>query len=1529
MTHAEGTEGTSPMAQMRSAAAPAETLAPMEFSFEVSPHTSRLHPFRNQQPLGLSLREDDGEADVVHHGRLSLSELRTLVKQAKDFQAAWRGLTPLQQRLARGAAHRPEALSPENFKPAHALAGSRSRFILRRHSSTDADEAGAECLPRCDVSVEYRHGRLGGRTLSFLQPVGTGRLTGVATTSPPTRLCMECLAPLAPLPGQEMSVLKESARGPLGEKILYCARGSESDLFCSGPCRARFFGKRNGASLRHQLFELERGVCQRCGLDCHSLWQSLQNIAPAQRLVKLRRLADDLGSSRSTASTASTDLKEASRLRALTSHLQTKGASCEGKEERQEGQEGSDEGMAAKAAKAKKAKKAKKAEPEPSSPPPSSPQRSGNLTEGFLWQADHVVPVWRGGGVCGLENLQTLCAACHGQKTKQEAQERAEARRAQRQPRLWPAGRLAAKAKWALRAADAKEIDLEDVDDEESAMSAGLHGREFPFLRSFEVVHFKVRIFAKAGVTEPADASSTRWIERFQRGTVFCAYVKDPLAWQRTGLYKYLVFAWDRRQQKYEGWEASGLHTRFFTQEEVSAGVKLLNDAGRREELLTSWTDDELPSLPPLESCGGSTGTRLPRLDSRDRDSVFTPRLTGYKPYGTLEHLGGKKSPLSRAKGAPYARKVTAKATEAADVPPGRGHRRGARAHGRVADSGLGLRGLLPGLSCQPLDPYAQATALDVVQPANPEFDVGLFDGRTLPLPDKSMDCALFSFVLHHCRHFELQRALLMEAARVSRSWVVICEDTPEETIHWKGTRGHDHLGQFHPASEWRKMFSKIGFNLLHQGPIWEGPRKGPSPYFCKRCYFILQVPAGLCPQPSPGLVGLSGCCALPTRGEAGAAHSSLSDDERRGLLEAALEQDPAGAEIIGNIKERWFKSTGPLSNEEHEDVPQEEFCAFSQMSLPRRLEQNLQLQGILKPSPIQRAAIPVALTGQDLVGIAATGSGKTLAYLLPLLLRALSAGLPEGAFGLVLLPTRELALQVAACADALLGSSQDKDAAQTLDVESHDEALSRVSVVSIWGGAPRWEQQHQLQHGRKWPHRQLPGHAWVIAATPGRLLDLICSEVDEGRRPLHGVRVLVLDEGDRMLEEGLGDQLDAVARHTALLRQTLFFSATWCEGKVGLQASCLCRQSPVMVQVGSGDSSDQLTTSLANRNILQMVEVFDQEESEEERETRKLSRLLELLRLELQVGGDSEEKERPLFKALVFCMTKKFADCLVEKLNEASCEAVAIHGNKTQDERLFNLDLFANSKPSGPRILVATDVLGRGIDLPNVTHVFVFDMPGCIEDYIHRIGRTARGLDGQGKAITFFEFAPCVPQLAKELMVHLDECAQEIPAELQQIAEDVSSGRRLQSKKQRTREQGNAHGDQQSTSPADLATPEELGEWNAGGYRSWMFENANLNNGKASQDSGWLVFKKAGVLHTDRGSGSWQLEEEQMLVRFGAFVLRLTLHKKWNGKKHLNFCTEDLEASGKSLSGWVQKSKSYKFHDAGADPPNGEECPP
>lgn len=357
-----------------------------------------------------------------------------------------------------------------------------------------------------------------------------------------------------------------------------------------------------------------------------------------------------------------------------------------------------------------------------------------------------------------------------------------------------------------------------------------------------------------------------------------------------------------------------------------------------------------------------------------------------------------------------------------------------------------------------------------------------------------------------------------------------------------------------------------------------------------------------------------------------------------------------------------------------------------------------------------------------------------------------------------------------------------------------------------------------------------------------------------------------------------------------------------------------------MILRIGSGESAeDSLRQSaLANRNIRQIVEVFDAEESEEEREERKLSRLLELLRLEL-VTSDKVDKgpdSESLQKALVFCTTKKFADGLVAKLSASGCPAVAVHGNKTQTERLQNLAAFASATLQAPRILVATDVLGRGIDLPNVTHVFVYDMPGCIEDYVHRIGRTARGLDGQGKSITFFEFTPCVPKLAEELAHHLADTAQHIPVELKRIVEEVASGSRAPGKKPRT-SQGETNDQQTASFRADLATPEELGDWNAGGYRSWMIE-MNALSARESKDTGWLVFGSAGVLHTDRGPGCWKLEEEHMLVNFGTLELRLTLRKTWNGRRHCNFLVEDnnLMAGVFSLSGWVQKTKNYKFQE-------------
>eukprot|EP00434_Breviolum_minutum_P019592 symbB.v1.2.017282.t1/scaffold1325.1/size176917/8 len=358
------------------------------------------------------------------------------------------------------------------------------------------------------------------------------------------------------------------------------------------------------------------------------------------------------------------------------------------------------------------------------------------------------------------------------------------------------------------------------------------------------------------------------------------------------------------------------------------------------------------------------------------------------------------------------------------------------------------------------------------------------------------------------------------------------------------------------------------------------------------------------------------------------------------------------------------------------------------------------------------------------------------------------------------------------------------------------------------------------------------------------------------------------------MLEEGLGDQLDAVARRTAQMRQTLFFSATWREEKVGEEARRFCRHEPVVIQIGEDGDAVQGKVSACPRNIKQIIEVFDDEESEEKREERKLARLLELLRLALEErkttsANDVEtaQKKGVAFgKALVFCTTKKLADTVVQQLADRGCHALAVHGGKAQQElprlekgvidgwprpvcweRLHNLESFASSEEQAPNVLVATDVLGRGIDLPNVTHVFVFDMPGCIDDYIHRIGRTARGMDGEGQAICFFEYADCLPNLAKELVEHLEVTLQPVPSELERIAKEVAEGGRC-GKKMKMEES--------EPGICDLATAEELGIWNASGYRSWMWIK------ESSKASGWFVFRHAGILNTDRGPGKWRIEE-------------------------------------------------------------------
>eukprot|EP00930_Biecheleria_cincta_P023520 TRINITY_DN16982_c0_g1_i1.p1 TRINITY_DN16982_c0_g1~~TRINITY_DN16982_c0_g1_i1.p1 ORF type:complete len:1511 (-),score=233.62 TRINITY_DN16982_c0_g1_i1:373-4905(-) len=367
----------------------AEPSQSLQFRFELSPYTSRLHLHLESRSLGCSVRPEEGGQEAADRVakiiQVPQSQVATqLMSQAAEFRAAWLGLSPYQQRLAKGVEHDVTSLASQRPE-APPLSGSRSRFVLRRQSSTDADEASADDLPRCEVRVEYLHGRLSGQVLTFLQPVSLRATHGAGARqrkSPPgdgfaespatsqkscQLLCMECLTTLdMDMFDTSPELLAEPSKGPSGEEVTHKSdiRNSEESLFCTGSCRARYFGKRSGGSLRRQLFELERGICQSCGIDCHSVFQSLLTASPGpRRHACLSEVAPRIASNPILASR----ILEAQR-----------------------------------------------------------------VTEGLLWQADHIVPVWEGGGMCGVENLQSLCVACHAAKTSSEASQRANRRQTER-----------------------------------------------------------------------------------------------------------------------------------------------------------------------------------------------------------------------------------------------------------------------------------------------------------------------------------------------------------------------------------------------------------------------------------------------------------------------------------------------------------------------------------------------------------------------------------------------------------------------------------------------------------------------------------------------------------------------------------------------------------------------------------------------------------------------------------------------------------------------------------------------------------------------------------------------------------------------------------------------------------------------------------------------------------------------------------------------------------------------------------------
>ncbi|KAK5899332.1 hypothetical protein CesoFtcFv8_008823 [Champsocephalus esox] len=361
-------------------------------------------------------------------------------------------------------------------------------------------------------------------------------------------------------------------------------------------------------------------------------------------------------------------------------------------------------------------------------------------------------------------------------------------------------------------------------------------------------------------------------------------------------------------------------------------------------------------------------------------------------------------------------------------------------------------------------------------------------------------------------------------------------------------------------------------------------------------------------------------------------------------------------------------------------------------------------------PTPIQSQGWPVALSGKDMVGIAQTGSGKTLAYLLPAIVHIQHQPFLEhgdGPICLVLAPTRELAQQVQ-------------------QVAAEYGMASRLKSTCIYGGAPKGPQIRDLERGVE-----------ICIATPGRLIDFL----ECGKTNLRRCTYLVLDEADRMLDMGFEPQIRKIVEQIRPDRQTLMWSATWPKEVRQLAEDFL--KDYVQINVGALQLS-------ANHNILQIVDVCNDMEKED-----KLIRLLEEI---------MSEKEN---KTIIFVETKRRCDELTRRMRRDGWPAMGIHGDKSQQERDWVLNEFRYGKAP---ILIATDVASRGLDVEDVKFVINYDYPNSSEDYIHRIGRTARS-QKTGTAYTFF--TPNNMKQASDLIAVLREANQAINPKLIQMAED------------------------------------------------------------------------------------------------------------------------------------------------------------
>jgi ATP-dependent RNA helicase DDX3X len=391
----------------------------------------------------------------------------------------------------------------------------------------------------------------------------------------------------------------------------------------------------------------------------------------------------------------------------------------------------------------------------------------------------------------------------------------------------------------------------------------------------------------------------------------------------------------------------------------------------------------------------------------------------------------------------------------------------------------------------------------------------------------------------------------------------------------------------------------------------------------------------------------------------------------------------------------------------------------FKDADMHPAILENIERMRYNRPTPVQKHAIPVIVSGRDLMACAQTGSGKTAAFLFPVIQRMLKDGPPQEApsrrrrtapVGLCMAPTRELVSQI------------------------YDEARkftfrSGMRAVCVYGGADIRLQMRELERGCD-----------ILVATPGRLSDLI----ERAKVTLQLIEYLIFDEADRMLDMGFEPQIRRIVEDEDMNvnRQTIMFSATFPKEIQGLARDFLTNY--IFLTVGRVGST--------NENITQLMRYV-----EDHMKTKYLIKMLE------------EQTEAGL--TLVFVETKKRADDLEYTLRRERFPATSIHGDRTQWEREEALKQF---KSGDLPILVATDVAARGLDISNVNHVINYDLPNSIDDYVHRIGRTGRA-GNVGRATSYVN--ENARAILRELCQLLDEANQEIPSWFEQLVSSTGSG--------------------------------------------------------------------------------------------------------------------------------------------------------